>query len=117
MLSPGRKGQGREIYPGGEVFVSQFCPLPGTQGQPRWPSAPDYKLLWPLFQLSQFPFSTCQGIFPPYHYPVSLLSAETWPIMNQTKASVTAVSGARQGVQERWLGDRGGQGGAGSCRA
>ena len=42
---------------------------------PWWPSAPGWKLLSHCAQLSQFPYSTCQGIFLASHYPVASTSA------------------------------------------
>ena len=63
-LRPGcylQRGKGRrvEFTLKARSWFSQFCPLPGTQGLP-----PCY--------LSQFPYSTCQGIFLTSYYPVLL---------------------------------------------
>ena len=73
MLSPGRKGQVRKGYPGGKVLVFPVLPLARHWGLPPWwLSAPAVNCSDTVFSYrSQVPYSTCQGIFPASHNPIS----------------------------------------------
>ena len=75
MLSPGRKGQNR-CYPGSEALVLQF--LPPCQALAVFHPGDSLHLvvncLVIVFNyLPQFPYYSCQEIFLPSYYPVSIL--------------------------------------------
>ena len=74
MLCPGKKGQGRS-YPESEVLIVSVVPTSGHLG----PTAVVTICTWLYValaivfnSLSQFPYSTCQGIFLASYYSVSL---------------------------------------------
>ena len=79
MLFPGKKGQERKGYPGGQVLIfPSFAPCKVFCLGDHLHLAVNC-LAMGYSCLFQFPYSIRQGIFLASHYPVSTLGAETEP--------------------------------------